>query len=151
MVFWTIVFFAVSLYGVFRGSIFSPSGKKLKEISIKMTEGNKEDENKLAIEALKAGCFPVIIGFTMIIAEVIYLIAALTYDNYKFPTIVAILLIIMSFVFNKNNKQIKDMSADELTIEKAKLIKQKSVTLGSIVKGLLWTVYFGYMFYILVF
>jgi hypothetical protein len=149
MVFWTILFFAISFYGLFKGSIFAPTAKKMIEINMGLAEG--EDKDKLGAEFIKNGCLPLIFACSVLFAEIIYLIIALQVDTLKYPTIVAIIVLIFGFIFLKSKKKYSDMNAKELEIEKAKLITYKSITLKSFVKSLLWSTYFGYMFYVLVF
>ncbi|OME55564.1 hypothetical protein BSK59_13905 [Paenibacillus odorifer] len=150
MVFWTIVFFAISFYGIFKGSVFAPSIKTTTKINIEIAEGG--DKEKLGIEFLKKGCFPLVMAFVFVIAEIIYLINALSVDPYKYPTIAVILIIIFTFIFAKSkNKKYDDMSKSELEKEKAKLLINKNITIKSFLNAIVWSLYFGYMFYVLVF
>ncbi|WP_179281007.1 hypothetical protein [Paenibacillus sp. XY044] len=55
MIFWTLVFFVISLYGLIRGSIFFDATKRIKLLSIDKAQG-KIDADTLGKEFVKDGC-----------------------------------------------------------------------------------------------
>lgn len=149
MIFWSIVFFTASFYNLIRGGMFRSTFNKIKKIQIERIEsGNNQ---KYDTELLKAGCLSLILGFSLFIAQVIFLINAIEYDVYKYPTIALIILIIISIIRIKKDKSIEDMTPDELIIHKAKLLKPLKRTFIQTFRSLLWVIYYGYMFYVLVF
>ncbi|MDP9675350.1 cytochrome oxidase Cu insertion factor (SCO1/SenC/PrrC family) [Paenibacillus jamilae] len=85
------------------------------------------------------------------VIEIIYLINAIGYDIYKYPSILIILYLIISFITGKKKKSYKSMSDNELLKAKENLQKENKQTLKSFLKNFVWVVYFGYMFYCLVF
>lgn len=149
MIFWSIVFFTTSFYSLIKGGMFRKSLIKLKKIEIEKIETG--DDKKYILESLKTGCFAIVALLTLVVARIFFLINAIGYDVYKYPTIAAILLIILRFVKTKKTKKIEEMTADELIIHKAELLKPTKRTFKQFLRSLLWTVYFGYMFYVLVF
>ncbi|GAV11478.1 hypothetical protein [Paenibacillus sp. NAIST15-1] len=148
MVFWTIVFFTISLLAVFNKGIFFETINKLNLLKIEKAEGMSEDE--FNEKSVKQGCVPLALAIILLIIEVYYLIQAINYDTYKYPTVTAIFLIIIGLLANKKIKKVEDMSENERIVYKAEILANKR-TLWSLVKSIFWTVYFGYMFYILVF
>lgn len=150
MVFWTIVFFGISLYAMVRGSILFSMNQRVKLLSIDKMEG-KIDSETLGKEFLKDGCLQWTIGLFLAIAEVIYLVNAISYDTYKFPTLGAILIIIFAIIMASTKKKVEKMNEQELIIERAKIKTTKRITVKSFMKNLIWAIYFGYMFYILIF
>ncbi|ALS22118.1 hypothetical protein [Paenibacillus naphthalenovorans] len=149
MLFWTIVFFTISLIGLIKGGLFSSLKSRLKQIELKKLNGG--DEKEYVVEWLKAGCFPLIVVSFLFIAEVLYLVNALDYDPYKFPTITAIAILIIGIIKTKKSKKSNDMTEEELIVYKAELVKKDKRTFMSVIRSFLWVVYFGYMFYVLVF
>lgn len=150
MIFWTLVFFAISLYGLIRGSIFFEAAKRIKLLSIDKAQG-KIDADTLGKEFVNDGCLQWIAAVILAVAELIYLVNAFHYDTYKVPTLLAVILFLMAFISASLKKSISKMDEDELVIEKAKVQRSKKITFSNIIKSLVWTVYFGYMLYILVF
>lgn len=154
MIFLSILFFALNLYTVFKGSVFSETGKKLKLLEISETEGRRtgnDYKSKLLDGFMKDGCLPLMIALALTATEVIYLIAAIRFDPIKFPTLLAILLFIFMWIHSSLKKKAKDMNDSELTAEKMKVLNSKNVTLSSTLIATFWTTYFGYMIYNLVF
>ncbi|WP_431785918.1 hypothetical protein [Paenibacillus lactis] len=149
MLFWTIFFLTISLYGVFKGPIFSETGKKLKQLNIRKAEGESADD--IIEEYIKAGCLPIIAALGLMVSQIIYLVNAFSYDTYKYPTVLVISFFIVNFIANSMKKDVSKMNKLELAIEKEKASRAKNVTIGSICRGLIWSAYFGYMFYVLVF
>lgn len=149
MIFWTVVFFAINFYGMIKGSIFYSAYRNLELISIREAQG--EDKQKINLEFAKKGCFPIFILFMLAAIEIIYLINAIGYDIYKYPSILIILYLIISFITGKKKKSYKSMSDNELLEAKENLQKENKQTLKSFLKNFVWVVYFGYMFYCLVF
>lgn len=150
MIFWTLVFLLISLYGLFRGPLFFESTKNTKLLGIDMAQGKIDDE-ALGKELIKNGCLPLVAALILAIVEVIYLVNAIHYDPLKIPTLVGILYLIIYTVASSYKKNINKMDENELMIERAKTEKLKRFSFSSVIKGLVWTVYFGYMLYILVF
>lgn len=149
MIFWTIVFFAINFYGMIKGSIFYSTYQKLELISIREAQG--EDKDKISLEFAKKGCLPILILFMLAVIEIIYLINAIGYDIYKYPSILIILYLIISFITGKKKKSYKSMSDNELFEAKENMQKEHKQTPKSFLKNFVWVVYFGYMFYCLVF
>lgn len=150
MIFWTLVFFVISLYGLIRGSFFFEAAKRIKLLSIDKAQ-RKIDADTLVKEFMKDGCLQWIIAIVLAVTELIYLVTAFHYDAYKIPTLLAVLWFIFSFIIASFKKSIDKMDERELTVEKAKVQSSKKITLSVVIKSLVWAVYFGYMFYILVF
>ncbi|MNH66465.1 hypothetical protein D3C73_184960 [compost metagenome] len=149
MLFWTILFFTISLYGVFKGPLFSETGKKLKQLNIRKAEGESADD--LIDDYIKTGCLPIIVALGLTVSQIIYLVNAFSYDIYKYPTVLVISFFIVNFIANSMKKDVSKMNKLELAIEKEKASRVKNVTTGSVCRGLVWSTYFGYMFYVLVF
>ncbi|MBD8836245.1 hypothetical protein IFU39_00230 [Paenibacillus sp. CFBP 13594] len=154
MIFLSILFFALNLYMIFKGPLFSETGKKLKLLEISEVEGKRADseyKSKVVDGFMKDGCLPLIMALLLTIVEVIYLVVAIGFDPIKIPTLLAILFFIFTWIQASLKKKVKDMTDSEIVIEKAKLQSRKSVTYSSVLKAIMWTTYFGYMTYILVF
>lgn len=149
MIFWTILFLTIGLYGVFKGPLFSETGKKLKMLNIRHAEGESAD--KLLDEYVKAGCLPIITALILTVIEFIYLVNAISFDIYKIPTLVAIMYFIISFIASFMKKNVSKMDEYELAKEKVKALQTKNVTYKTVIKNLIWSTYFGYMLYILIF
>lgn len=150
MIFWTLVFFVVSLYGLIRGSFFFETTKRIKLLSIDKAQG-KIDADTLGKEFVKDGCLQWIAAVILAVAEFIYLVNAFHYDTYKIPTLLAVLLFVLAFIIASFKKNINKMDENELVVEKAKVQESKKITFSNTIKSLVWTVYFGYMLYVLVF
>lgn len=150
MIFWTLVFFVVSLLGLMGRSIFHETDKRTRLLSIDKALG-KIDEKTLGEELVKNGCLQLIVAFALAVAKVIYLMNAIHYDTYKIPTLGTISFLVVALVVASFKKNINKMDEKELIIERAKVESSKRITFGSVIRGLVWTIYFGYMFYILVF
>ncbi|GAB6989565.1 hypothetical protein JCM16418A_16150 [Paenibacillus pini] len=150
MIYCTIIFLALSLYGVFRGTLFSETAKKITLLTIKQAQGEINSE-KMGKEFLKDGCIQWIAAVLLIIVEIVYLVNAIGYDTYKFPTLIMIALLISLLIIGSMEKNVNKMTDLELAVAKAKASRSKNVTLISIIRGLIWITYYGYMLYILVF
>ncbi|KAA9007248.1 hypothetical protein F4V43_01815 [Paenibacillus spiritus] len=150
MIFWTLVFFVINLLGLLGRSMFYETNKRLELLSIDKAQ-EKIDDEKLNEEFIKNGCLQWIVAVALAVAEVIYLINAIRYDVYKVPTLGAIIFLVLSFVVVSFKKNINKMNENELILRRAIVENSKRITLFSVVSGLVWTTYFGYMFYILVF
>jgi ABC-type transport system involved in cytochrome bd biosynthesis fused ATPase/permease subunit len=150
MIFWTLFFFTISFYGVFKGSIFTSSSKKMIELNIRVAEGG--DKEEITNYFLKEGFLPWVSAVFIIIAEIWYLIHALSITGIsKYLTIAALMLCIITMIISFSKKKYADMSQEELNKEKEKLKNYKNVTLRSFINSVLWSAYYGYMFYVLVF
>ncbi|MGG1652270.1 hypothetical protein ABHN03_03985 [Paenibacillus sp. NRS-1775] len=149
MIFWTIIFFAINFYGMIKGSIFYSTYQKLELISIREAQG--EDKDKINLEFAKKGCLPLLIVFSLAVIEIIYLVNAINYDIYKYPSIFIIVYLIASFVLNKKKNNYKNMNEEELSKAKDSILKGDKFSLKRFFKNFLWVAYFGYMFYCLVF
>lgn len=79
------------------------------------------------------------------------MVNAFHYDTYKIPTLLAVLFFVMAFITASFKKSINKMDANELVVEKAKVQSSKKISFSSVIRSLVWTIYFGYMFYVLVF
>jgi hypothetical protein len=84
----------------------------------------------------------------LIVAEFIYLINAIRIDTLKYPSIVMLLYIIITPILSKQKKF--DLTTEEGQTKYRSQI-HKGKTLKSYLYNLACLVYFGYMFYILIF
>jgi len=146
MVFLTIVFFAVTLSYLVKGTIFYDIGIEIGEDDIsRARDSNYKTPEKLAVKIL----FFMVFGIAYMITYTIYLIKSLSIDPYVFPTVLIILNIISNFIFKKTTK--KDLSTEEgIEAYRKRLYKPKRTFIGTI-KTIFTICYFVYMFYILVF
>ncbi|GAF10778.1 hypothetical protein JCM16418_4998 [Paenibacillus pini JCM 16418] len=130
--------------------MFSETAKKITLLTIKQAQGEINSE-KMGKEFLKDGCIQWIAAVLLIIVEIVYLVNAIGYDTYKFPTLIMIALLISLLIIGSMEKNVNKMTDLELAVAKAKASRSKNVTLISIIRGLIWITYYGYMLYILVF
>lgn len=146
MVFLTIVFFAVTLSYLVKGTIFYDLGIEIGEDDISRARDSEyKTPEKLAVKII----FFVIFGIVYMITYMVYLIKSLTIDPYIFPTVLIILNIVSNFIFKKTIK--KDLTTEEgIAAYRKKLYKPKRTFIGTI-KTIFTVSYFAYMFYILVF
>ncbi|TVY09844.1 hypothetical protein [Paenibacillus cremeus] len=149
MIFWTLVFITTSLLTLFNKGIFQSLNQKMKQLELKrLGDGNDEAYTK---EFVKFGCFSLIAGMALFVAQIVYIIKAIEIDPYKYPSILAVAIVIICFLRMKKSKKTSEMNEQELIIYKAELLKPKKRTFLQVVLSLLWAAYFGYMFYVLVF
>lgn len=149
MIFWSILFLSISLYVLFKGSVFSLASKKLKSLNIRSAEG--ENSNELIEEYIKTGCFPLIVSLIMVIAEAIYLTSAISVDPHKIPTLIAIAVYVLSWAIALSKKKYREMSKEELEKVKAKLEHSKNRTFSGTLRAIFWSGYYIYMLYILIY
>ena len=150
MIFWTLFFFTISFYGVFKGSIFASNSRKMIEMNIRAIESG--DKEELTNYFIKEGLTFWISAVFILIAEIWYLIHALGIEDVsKYPTIAALILCVITFIISFGKKKYEDMTQEELNIEKEKLKNYKNITIKSFINSVLWSAYYGYMFYVLVF
>jgi hypothetical protein len=140
------------MIGLFKGGIFKGVLPKLNKLEVEVFE-NKDENNKkdYLTEWFKIGCLPVVVMGILAVIEIIYLIKALEIDTYKYPTIAVVALFILSIAASKKKKKLQDMNQDELNVYKYELSKPAKRSFLQVVRSFLWVIYFGYMFYILVF
>ncbi|MFE6075606.1 hypothetical protein ACFVQB_14135 [Paenibacillus sp. NPDC057886] len=150
MIFLSILFFVINLSTIFRGPLFSETSRKLKLLGIEQIQSNESIEKRNEAY-LKAGCLPLIGALTYIIFEITFLVNAFNYDLSKCPTLFIVMILALSFVVGFSKKNINKMNKEELSAAKFKILNTKKVTFKSIIRGLIWTTYYGYMTYILVF
>lgn len=154
MIFLSVLFFTTSLLTLFKGPMFSETGKKLKLIGIAEEEKKRAGDTfkSDAVENfVKTGCAPLIVALILTVVEIAYLIVAIEHDPYKIPTLLAILFLALAFVTSSLKKKTVNMSDSELMLEKSKALSTKNVSISSAVKSLIWLSYFSYMIYVLVF
>jgi len=149
MLFWTIVFFTFSIIKLIKGNIFHQTTINIAEITVKQANPDltKRERDALGSDMMKSGMWYILIfGLGMVIAEIIYLLNAVSMDAYKYPTIVmiciAIFIIVKSYVVKK-----PDLSTEQnQKIYLAKVYANKRTFFG-VVNNLINLGYFGYMFY----
>jgi hypothetical protein len=153
MLFFTVVFITYYLASIVKGNLFFDVYRKIAELTIKQNETeDKKEKDNIAKEILKTS-WSMLVGFGLLIVEIIYIFSALSIDIYKYPTIITLFyIVLMGFVFNKNNKKPKvDLKTEEGRIRyKIELEKVKRYSFKGIMSNLIYLVYFGYMFYLLI-
>lgn len=153
--FLTVYFFGISLYSAITGR--SPNDNLLIAMSKfevnEMKTENKEMKTKLVKDFMRRNAIQFIFLFFVAIINIIYVVVALNYDVYKYPTVAVIVYLIVKFILNSNKTEKNKKLSTEEQISKKEKQQQSlgkwrfSIFLGS----LIWTCYYGYMFYILVF
>jgi len=134
MLFWTVVFIIGNLYWIF----LAPT-KLFDNFDAKVFDGlDKEQIKEKLLETglIKMGYIAILL-LVWNIAEFIYKICALRVDPLIYPTVVVLLYEILMFLFVCKRKE-----------------KYKHKTVSRIFRlfnGLIFIVYFSYMFYVLVF
>ncbi|PYY28194.1 DUF92 domain-containing protein [Paenibacillus illinoisensis] len=154
MEFLSILFFAINMFTIFEGPVFSETAKKAKLLEITEEERKRtgdSSKNSAIDDFAKDGCVQLMMALCLTALEATYLIVAIGYDPLKIPTLLAILFFISSIIASSLKKKVKNMSDSELAIEKAKAQSNKNVTFSSVTKAVIWGTYFGYMIYVLVF
>ncbi|MFS0855280.1 hypothetical protein [Paenibacillus taichungensis] len=149
MILLSILFFVINLSTIFKGSLFSETSRILKLLEIEQIQNNETLE-KRNMDYLKAGCLPLIGALVYIIVEITFLINAFNYDNAKYPTLFIVMFLLLSLVVGFSKKNINKMNEEELVATKFKILSSKKVSLKSIIRGLVWTTYYGYMIYVIV-
>jgi hypothetical protein len=149
MVFWTIVFIIFYLSLLLKGSPFYKKRIEYGELEIKKFEGG--DKEELSTQQMKTIGFPFVCLWCLIIVEIFYLGSALDNDPNKYPTIVAMLILVLNVLLSKNSNN-DDLSKEEdMRKYKVKLYKTKRWSFKGVTSNLIYLTYFCYMFYILVF
>lgn len=149
MLFWTIFLLATYVIMLFKGNFMTDTLIKVGELEIKKAEENKKLE---ANDYEPKYFFGITFLILLFITEIIYLVSAIKYDIYKYPTICLIIYAILLLALSKKPKK-KDLSTEEGRNEYRKYLYQKlrRYTLKSSLIRMVYIIYFGYMFYLLVF
>lgn len=144
----TVIFIAYFLITLIKGNILSDLTIKVGEAEIKKAETGSDEIDESTYKLLAGGCFLLLLATL----EPIYLILAIKHDIYKYPTLAALLYIIISLAFIKwGNK--KDLTTEEgrNAYRKRLYQKNKRYTFKGFVTRIVFLTYFCYMFYIFVF
>ncbi|MGG3890222.1 hypothetical protein [Metabacillus fastidiosus] len=150
MLFLTFVFLIWYSVLLLKGNIFHNLGMEIGEEEIRKqrlgTDNYKADEN-LTIKILLISCFLI----PMIVVLVIYLCVGIQYDPLKYPTLTLLVYYVGSLLLGvlKNKKKIDLSSEDKIEKYRKKLKKKRTVK--GILLQLIWTTYFLYMAYNIVF
>jgi len=149
MLFWTIVFFTFAIIKLIKGNVFHQITINIAEITVKQANPNltKKEKDDLDKEMMKSGMWWILtFGLGMVVAEMVYLLNAVSIDAYKYPTVAMICLAIFITVKNYVSKK-PDLSTEQnQKIYLAKVYTGKR-TFFSTFNSLANLSYFGYMFY----
>lgn len=145
MLFWTVVFFTVSLIFLVREP-FKEMTIKAGELYIQKAQG-KLTEKEYNEKALKSISWVFLI-LPLFLGEIIYLICAIKIDPIIYPSVILLAYMIINMVCNKTKKN--ELNTEE-DIQKYRMNLYKGKTLRSIIYNLICCGYFGYIFYVLVF
>lgn len=152
MLFWTIVFFTFAIIKLIKGDVFHQTNINIAEILVKQANPDltKREKDALSSEMMKSGMWWILtVGLGMVIAEIVYLLNAVSVDAFKYPTIAMICLVIFivvkTYAFNKKPDLSTDMGQK---IYLAKVYASKRTFFG-IFNSFANLSYFGYMFYML--
>lgn len=148
MIFLTIVFIAYYLIVLVKGSFLSDLIIKAGEDEIKRVETGSKNVDESTYKLAATGCFFIV----LLVLELIYLVLAISHDIYKYPTLILILYVILTFAFTKWGRK-KDLTTDDgrNAYRKQLYQKNKRYSFKGFMIRLLFLTYFCYMFYILVF
>ena len=151
MLFFTILFLAYSVTVLIRGRSFHQLQVELGEEEIKKqrlgTERYVENTEILAKALLTSFLFLL----PLLIIESIYLTKAVKVDPYLYPSLVALVLFIGQFIFGVLKVKKKVDLSTEQKVDKYRKQLSRTRTFGGFINALLWTSYFGYMTYVLLF
>lgn len=147
MIFFTLFFFTLALSVLVKGRLFKDLRIEFGEAEIKKASN---PDYKFSNELLSKLLFLFIGIVFYIITFITYLIKALSIDPYVYPTIIMILFIVSSYVFNKNTPK-DDLKTEEGIEAYRKKLSNNKRKLKGILKNFIAAMYFVYMFYILVF
>jgi len=151
LLFWTVIFFTLSLILLIRGNIFYNSPIKIGELTIKKFECSNDNRviNKEFETASLKLMFPMLFYAFLVICEFIYFIYAINIDIYKYPSIFIMLFFVLNIVLRyKPAKKIEDIGVDEF---RKILYKTKKYTFRGFIYQIIYMSYFSYIFWILVF
>lgn len=152
MLFWTIVFFTFSIIKLIKGNIFYQTSINMAEITVKQANPNltKREKDALNEEMMRSGMWWILtLGLGMVIAEIVYLLNAVSLDIFKYPTIGMICLVIFIVVKTYVVKK-PDLSTEQnQKIYLGKVYASKRTFFGTF-NSLVNLSYFGYMFYNLI-
>lgn len=148
MIMLTILLFVYYLVLLFKGSYFQNLNIEIGEEKIKQhKEGAEYKANeKFAIKILVAFVFAVFLT----ISQLFYACIALGIGDAKLISAAVLAYTILSFAINLTKNKTTDLST-EIKINKYRSKLYQTRTLRGTVNGLIFTAYYGYMFYILVF
>lgn len=152
MLFWTLVLITFTLIKFIKGGFFKDTIIKTAELTVKENEPETTDKEKKALqeEAFKIGWTYMLFGICLLIVYISYLLNAIYLDPLKYPTIIMIAWIMLAFIKGVVSKKL-DLSIEEnrkIYLAKAYLTGRR--TLRGTIYNLLFLVYFGYIFYLLV-
>lgn len=147
MIFLTLVFIAWTLAVLTKGKLFYDDLVLLGEYNLAKEKGEStyDQQNKANKAALKV----IIVVMPMMIANILYLIHAISIDPYKYPTIIVLAYTILNFVFSLSKK--KDKLETEMDVFKYKAKLYRRYTVLGFVRNIAWLGYYSYMFCVLVF
>lgn len=147
--FLTVVFLTVSIIAIFTRGLNMDIYVEAAEAQLKYK--NKEiKKSELDSIAVKFLLTLFLYHLPMLIINVAYLIYALKVDPLTYPSLVAVAYLMASFVKSYLNKSEKVDTEIGLELYKSKLKKHKH-GFKAMVLRVLWIIYYGYMFYALVF
>lgn len=152
MIFWTIVFIIYYLASLIRGNLYYDSIKKSGELVLKQaTTDSRLEKEKIAKDIVKSS-WDILLSLLLIIIMYIYLFNAINVDVYKYPSIVMLFYSLLTvFVFRDRKKSRQDLTTEDGRYEYRKeLDNLKRYSFKDFIKQLIFLIYFGYMFYILV-
>ena len=155
MLFWTIVFITYYTLELTNGNLFYNCIIKSSKLSVE--QGIEKDivkKKELGTELLKA-VYPLFLIIPLSIIEFFYMISAIRYDVYKYPSIILIFYLILNLVRSQsknNNKKNINLETEEgrfnFQTNINKNIKKYSFKLAF--TSIVFLGYFCYMFTILI-
>jgi hypothetical protein len=150
--FFTIIFIVLFGHQLFTKSVYVNVAETLLANSIKMENSKDEEKKNSQIKVIICGAKFVLFGFLLIIVEPIYILSALNHDPMKIPTILMICYFIYNMFFkakSKVNLKVDNVERLDGLVKTVEMLKEK--TFKKILFNLLNTIYFLYIFYIVVF
>lgn len=148
MIMLTILLFVYYFILLFKGSYFQNLKIEVGEEAIrKQKEGDEYKPNEKT--GIKLLC---VLGFGLVFmfVELLYKCTALGIGDAKLISAAVLAYTILSFALNLTKKKTKDLST-EININKYRSKLYQTRTLQGTTNALIFTAYYGYMFYILVF
>lgn len=150
--FFTIVFIVLFGHQLFTKSVYAITAENLLANSIKMENSKGEEKNNSQVKVIICGIQFILFGFLLIVVEPIYILSALGRDPMKLPTILMICYFIYNIFFkakSKVNLKVDNVERLDGLVKTVEMLKEK--TFKRILFNLLNTIYFLYIFYIVVF
>jgi hypothetical protein len=124
-------------------------GIDAKEIIFKLKVLTKEEKMEIQNESFKTGWSLILFGLGLVVVHIVYLLYAINLDPLKYPTIIMIAWIMISFIKGAVSKKL-DLSTEEKRKEYLAKIYLSKRTLSGTIINLAFLGYFVYMFYLLV-